>query len=64
MKRMYWIARIVGYVGMLAGVIFFTTGRQDGANLRAQIGAALLLTGFAAFIFSYVLYAIQRMRHR
>jgi len=56
------ILRVMGYIAGLAGLILFTTGRQDASSMRALVGSSLLIAGFAAFLGSYVLYIMMRLR--
>ena len=62
MKRWYMIVRVTGYIAALAGLILFTTGRQDAASARTLAGGVLLAVGFVAFFCSYLLYTMIRLR--
>ena len=62
--KLYWIARIVGYLASLVGIFYYLYHQADADPRNAQFGLGLVGFGFVAFFVSYALRAWLRLGSR
>jgi hypothetical protein len=51
--KIYWIARVFGYIASLAGIFLFLYNQADADPAARNLGLALVGTGFIGFFVSY-----------
>ena len=60
--KVYWIARVFGYIASLTGIFLFLYNQAEADPAARNLGLALVGTGFLGFFVSYALRAWLRFR--
>ena len=66
MRKLYFIARVLGYISGLTGLILFSLGRH-GANANPKtlaVGVSLIGISFLCFLVTYVVYTLSKLTSR
>lgn len=62
--KIYWTARILGYVACMAGIFLFLAHQADADPALKNMGLGLVGLGFVGFFISYALRAWLRFGPR
>ncbi len=58
--KIYWIARVFGYIACMAGIFLFLRHQADAEPAMKNLGLGLVGIGFLGFFVSYALRAWLR----
>lgn len=53
--KIYWIARILGYIACLAGIFYFLAHQPDADPSARTLGLGFVGLGFVGFFVSYAI---------